>query len=197
IEDKNLIENHDEKNFEYDKKENEFGLWTGSKPTDLITNRYSIMYNQFKALLAKRYIHIIRNKLLSFAQIAIPVTFVVINLLYIKYAVIEPEQSPPLKIQLIDYNQNYAPYLFVNNFQQQTSLANVSKIYENFLNSNLNTQAFELNDTNAVELCQSNRQSIESYLSCLGRSSFRMLNKQHLIAVEFNSVKNRIIGHFN
>lgn len=163
----------------------------------MTTNRIIHLYNQITALLAKRYIHITRNKFLSTSQILIPIALVLINLLYIKYAVLEPEQSPALKMQLNDYGHNYAPYLINGNTEKNGYFFKISKIYENMLNSYLMTKSFQLNETKFVGLCQSSRKSIENYLSCLGRESFRMLNKEHFVAIEFNSDKNRIIGHFN
>ena len=137
-----------------------------------------------------------RNKFLSLSQILIPVALILINLLYIKYAVLEPEQSPALKMHLNDYGHNYAPYLIAGKTKSD-SFVKISNIYENMLNSFLKTKSFQLNETKYVGLCQSNRKSFENYLSCIGRASFRMLNKQHFVAIEFDSDKNRILGHFN
>ncbi|RNA25639.1 ATP-binding cassette sub-family A member 3-like [Brachionus plicatilis] len=174
------------KNFETDVDQ---CLWIGSKPEDLVIQKPLFRLKQFKALIKKRFIHTIRNKSLSLAQILIPVSFL---------AVLEPEQSPALKIKLSDYDHNYAPYS-IKGIQTNGILSKLSIVYKNLLITSQNTQTFELTETNKINMCKSDRDSVENYLNCLGRNSFRMLNKQHFIATEFSYFRDKIqiTGSFN
>ena len=65
-------------------------------------------------MIIKRYIHSVRNKSLIISQILLPVIILLTNLLYIKYAIAEPDDSPALKIDLLSYDQNYIPFTINN-----------------------------------------------------------------------------------
>lgn len=144
------------------------------------------------------------------SQLLIPVCWIIINLLYIKYAVITPEDSPPLKIDLKDYGQNYLPYLIVNenpkNPRFSNELNSVAQNYrEQMIKLSSEVKPFSLNETYVLDLCSDDRSSIEKYLSCLGRASYKKLNKEHFLATQFKSFNEssrkqflfNITAHFN
>jgi ATP-binding cassette, subfamily A (ABC1), member 3 len=160
-------------------------------------------------MIIKRYIHSVRNKSLIISQILLPVIILLTNLLYIKYAIAEPDDSPALKIDLLSYDQNYIPFtinnLYPTNIDFNQSINSIEKYYEKQLSEYSNVKAFELKDTSIVENCGEKRENIHSYLSCLSRVNYRMFTKEHFIATEFKihtseSRRNKlfqIITHFN
>jgi hypothetical protein len=64
----------------------------------IINSHY--FFNQFQALMIKRFIHSIRNKSLIISQLIIPLVILIINLVYIKYGPIKGGDSPSLNIQI-------------------------------------------------------------------------------------------------
>lgn len=163
--------------------------------------------NQFKALLYKRYIHTVRNKSLLLSQIILPVFILLVNLLYIKYAVAIVDESLPLRIDLAAYGHNYIPSIFINANTDNLNepLCSVSKYYKEQFSHLVDAKPFELNETNVLNFCDSTRNSIEDYLVCLSILSYKTLNKEHFIATEFkknslkygNNDKYTITGYFN
>ena len=187
----------------------ESGLLTGSKIEHIIQSKFLYMFSQFSALIGKRFIHSIRNKSLTLSQILLPIIILVINLFYIKYAVISEVDSTALKIDLNDYDRHYLPLSVVNEDKVDLQFLNtLSAYYKAHLTMHGRHKAvpFDLNNTDILPFCESARGSIEVYLSCLGRTSYIKLNKEHLVAVEMRNISlkrhqrnkvARLTGHFN
>lgn len=127
----------------------DFGLWTGSRASDL-THGAARVWLQFRALFFKRWVHSIRNLGLTLTQMLIPVFVMVIQLLYLKYAPLKPEDMPALAIDLGQYGINYAPYQYVYDVDaDQTELDYLKKLgttYSDLVNAYPKSEAFDLNE---------------------------------------------------
>nr|QUF59427.1 ATP-binding cassette transporter Abca3-1 [Brachionus angularis] len=177
------------------------GLWTGSKNEDLVYGMLFIL-QQFKALFFKRFIHSIRNKTLVISQIIIPIIFLLVNLVYIKYAPIKAEDSPPLHISINKYSNNFIPIKlgFYNSSPISDMTNNLSNLYQQTLNSSKNSFFFNLESNKTVSLCLNSRNNIDDFIGCLGRLSFSYIIDDYLVGTDFNIYNNKsveIIGHFN
>ena len=99
------------------------------------------------ALLYKRWVHTIRNKVLTITQIMIPIGVMIIQLLYLKLAPLKPTDMPSLEIDLAQYTRNNVPYKIetYSGAQNQIDILNqLSSIFENHINSYSNSEAFDL-----------------------------------------------------
>lgn len=124
----------------------EFGLWIGSDQRQHLVDPVRLVFQQFVALLFKRWVHTLRNKILTITQIMIPIGVMIIQLVYLKYAPLKPTDMPSLDIDLGQYAQNYAPYQIsapngLGNVQFLTQLADA---YESRFKSFANSEAFNL-----------------------------------------------------
>lgn len=138
------------------------GLWIGSNSNDLVSGFEHIIL-QFQALLTKRLIHSLRNKTLVIAQIIIPIGVLIINLLSLRYGPIQPEDSPALPIDLIRYSHNYVPFTVVSPNQTTQDIAEfmrqLSGLFAQTVDSRSNSKAFEINQTDVINLCTDSRGS--------------------------------------
>lgn len=171
------------------------GLWTGSRPQDL-NSGMSLLLQQYYALTVKRFIHSVRNKVLIVSQLIIPVAILFINLIYLKYGPIKVEDSPSLKITLSSYSTNYVPY-YVGNPADQ-SLTEISNYYTQSVRLNANSQPFNLrtSQTNqtVVDYCLERRETIDDFLSCVGRTSYNYLIDNYVTAAYFQNYTNNAFG---
>nr|QUF59428.1 ATP-binding cassette transporter Abca3-2 [Brachionus angularis] len=178
-----------------------FGLWAGSKNEDVVNGIFFIL-QQFKALFIKRFIHSIRNKTLVISQIIIPIACLLINLIYLKYAPIKPEDSPSLQINIKKYSNNFVPVKlgFYNSIPSSDVINDLSNLYQNTLNSSRNAKFFYLENNQTVSLCLNSRKNIDDFIGCLGRLSLSYIVDDYLVGTDFNIYNNKsveIIGHFN
>lgn len=129
---------------QYDEKE--YGLWVGSQPTDLVRGYVRIL-QQFVALLYKRYVHSIRNIVLTLTQIFIPIGLMIIQLLYLKYAPLKPTDMPPREINIGQYKTNYAPYkVNIYNDLSADLMNKLANAYQTRFDWYSNAEAFNLDD---------------------------------------------------
>nr|QNH67859.1 ATP-binding cassette transporter subfamily A member 3 X2 [Brachionus rotundiformis] len=178
-----------------------FGLWAGADSFDLIKG-ISLLGQQFYALIIKRLIHSMRNKALILTQIVIPVCCLLINLFYLKYAPIKPEDSPALEMTLNRYQNNFVPIKFNisssnENFEK---VAEIAQIYQKYVNTFKSASSFYLENNSSATECPYQRNNIDEYIGCLGRLSLSYIVDDNLVATEFtindfNDIS--IIGHFN
>lgn len=127
-----------------------------------------------------------------------------INLFYVKYVITRPVDSPPLRIDLSDYGVNYAPYDVIGDSYLINSTVDH---YKNKLLEYKQTIPFDLSDTSLLDYCSESRNNIDTYLDCIGRISYKALNKEHFVSTEFRYFDKdernpfndlmKIIGHFN
>jgi ATP-binding cassette subfamily A (ABC1) protein 3 len=185
-----------------------FGLWTGSKNEDRLFGVFLVL-QQFYALFVKRVIHTMRNKALIISQLVIPIAALLINLIYFKYAPIKPEDSPPLAMNLSRYSRNFAPFTLnrlgseaANTSSQISQLINeLSDMFTSRVNMHSNSRAFNLENTDIQSGCSSSRDSIDSFLACMGRVSLGNIIDSFVFGVDFNySVAEdrvKLVAHFN
>lgn len=124
----------------------EFGLWIGSDQRQHLVDPVRLVFQQFVALLLKRWVHTLRNKVLTITQIMIPIGVMIIQLVYLKYAPLKPTDMPSLDIDLGQYAQNYAPYQISapNGFGNLPFLTQLADAYESRFKSFVNSEAFNL-----------------------------------------------------
>lgn len=199
VEDDDLIETNDsdkavivEQNVTDDS-----GLLVGSKESDRVTNPFFKYAQQFYALIIKKFIHSLRNKILVISQIIVPIATLLIILLYLKYAPIKPEDSPALTITIEKYRQNNAPYRLLQN---STFLEDLSTFYQLQVNASSNSRAFDLQSNKTVTSCLHARDNIDQFLACIGRLSLNYINDNYIVAATFdgNSIDDlSITAHFN
>ena len=176
-----------------DEEETFFGLWTGSKKTDLLIG-FHRLWQQFQSQIIKHFIHSLRNKILIISQIIIPIMILLVNLLYIKYGDITPSDLPELSIDISRYGKNYIPFT-----TSDPNASPFSSVFSNQFKNYKDTQVFDLNIESLEPLCDYSRNSIENYLSCIGRNNLEMLNDNYLIAMDFSQKQSNITltAHFN
>lgn len=149
------------------------------------------------ALINKRLIHTLRNKVLTITQLLIPISVILLNLVYLKYAPVKPEDSPMLEMNISKYDKNYIPYL------RTSTVSSLGGFYENQFRSNEdNTQVYDLNERALFQKCSNSRSSIDDYLSCIGLVNFNYLDSNSVLAATMtgantNSSRLAMIGHFN
>jgi ATP-binding cassette subfamily A (ABC1) protein 3 len=155
----------------------------------LINDKFDYFFNQFQALMIKRFIHSIRNKSLIISQLIIPIVILIINLVYIKYGPIKGGDSPSLNIQISKYGKNFIP---VNTFKDKRLLFNhetlgsLSNSYIEQFRKFPNAHAHYLNDTSTAKYCKNHRISIDDYLRCLGDFSYTIYNTEYFIGCEMH-----------
>ena len=161
---------------------------------------FNLLLKQFSILIKKRFIHSIRNKALILTQLIVPIGVLIINLLYIKYGPIQPEDSPALEISISKYELNNIPYtLNGSNAADNLFLEKFASLYTSQFKNELDGTAFNL-DTNPIyEICKDKLGSIDEYLACLGRTNYYYLIDKTIVATTMSSILNkvRLIGHFN
>ena len=169
------------------------------------------LLNQFRAQITKRFIHTSRNKSLILSQLVFPAVLLVINLAFIKYGPIKYGDSPALPISLNKYSDNFVPLTFYNDDNSTKKFDYLNSLLNHYRNQLLkypNVKAFNLNETANIHFCLNARNSIEQYLSCLGRFSHRRLVAEHFVAVDFSYTdfiygrqrsksSLKVTGHFN
>jgi ATP-binding cassette subfamily A (ABC1) protein 3 len=186
-----------------------FGLWTGSKNEDRLVGPMLVL-QQFYALFVKRVIHTLRNKALVISQLVIPIAALLINLIYLKYAPIKPEDSPPLVMNLSRYSRNFAPFTLktIGNESINSSLNNkdlakeLSEMFAMQVNMHGNSRAFNLDSTDIQSGCAgAARDSIDSFLGCMGRVSLESIIDTFVFGADFNYVAHedrvKLVAHFN
>lgn len=178
-----------------------FGLWAGSQSFDLVKG-ISLVFQQFYALIIKRLINSARNKILILIQIVIPVVCLLINLIYLKYAPIKPEDSPALEISLNSYQHNFVPIkLNISSFDQQfNAVSKLAEIYKDSISTYKSSSSFYLENNSSASECPYQRDNIDDYIGCLGRLSLSYIVDDNLVATEFtvNEFDEiSIIGYFN
>lgn len=174
-----------------------FGLWTGSKQEDLV-HGIPFILQQFRALFMKRFIYSIRNKTLVVSQLVIPLCTLLINMIYLKYAPIKPEDSPALQMDISKYGDNFAPYLLTGQ-KNSDFIQKYASIYKSQLKGFKNTKVFDLESESVLDSCNSSRSSIDSYLTCLGEVDFNYVIDKTVLSATFDSTLENVtlIGHFN
>lgn len=182
-------------NVQQESSERDFGLWTGSKPSDLNFNFIRTL-QQFWALLNKRFIHAIRNKILTITQLLIPIGVMLLNLIYLKYGPVTAEDSPPLEMDISKYDKNYVPVLTQFDDNMYDTLGDM---YRKQFEGLRNTQAYKLNDQVLFGQCSDSVDSIDDYLSCIGIKNFDYLDSKSVLASTLTSNASRLslIAHFN
>ena len=152
-----------------------YGLWIGQKNSDLVFG-IRLIFQQFMILFKKRYIHSIRNKVLIISQIVIPISVLLINLFYLKYAPIKAGDSPSLTIDINKYSKNYIPYRLISD--EPIANASIINSLKEFYVSQFNGPnliPFNLNDNKTNQLCSNNRDTIDSFLACIGDLSINYI----------------------
>ena len=192
-----------------------FGLWTGSKNEDRLSGVFLVL-QQFHALFIKRFIHTIRNKALIISQLVIPIATLLINLIYLKYAPIQPEDSPALTINISRYSTNYVPFVLnklvidvdadvSSKSTNQKLIEALSESFKATINErHSNTKAFPLNSTEIVKICEKSRSSIDELISCAGRLNFQYVIDSFVLGADFNLISRdpntssiQLVSHFN
>lgn len=170
-------------------EDNDYGLWIGSSKTHLINNKFKNLFNQFKALIIKKYIQTSRNKALISAQLIFPLVLLIINIAFIKYGPIKFGDLPELSINIDRYTNNFLPFISESNdnsTQQKDNLSSLSYYLKQNLMNYSKVKIFDLKETDSITFCSTARKSIDAYLSCLGKISNRKLNTEHLTGISFN-----------
>nr|UOU03313.1 ATP-binding cassette subfamily A3-2 [Brachionus rubens] len=173
-----------------------FGLWAGSNDHDRVKG-IRLLWQQFSALTVKRLIHSLRNKILIISQIVIPILCLLINLIYLKYAPIKPEDSPPLAMDMNRYSTNNVPLKLIDTNQ---NTVNFASIYTNYVNSFKSSKAFYLQNDSTTGLCPDYRNDVDEYIGCLGRLSLSYIVDDYLVATTLNTNEKNgleIVAHFN
>jgi ATP-binding cassette subfamily A (ABC1) protein 3 len=176
-----------------------YGLWVGQKNSDLVFG-VRLIFQQFMILFKKRYIHSIRNKVLIISQIVIPISVLLINLFYLKYAPIKAGDSPSLTIDINKYSKNYIPYRLISD--EPIANAPIINSLKDFYVSQFNGPnliPFNLNDNKTNQLCSNNRDTIDNFLACIGDLSINYIVDNYLVGTDFNLTKDKVsmITHFN
>jgi len=180
----------------------DYGLWVGSKNSDLVFG-FNLLVKQFYTLILKRFIHSMRNKVLVIVQLLIPIGVLIINLVYLKYAPIKPGDSPALKIDIEKYRRNYIPldlHFGPGVSTNDSVIKTLSELYALQFNKTKNSLAFDLSSNETVALCQSSRESIQDFISCLGHLSLNYIVDDYIVATDFNELEKQnvsFIGYFN
>lgn len=137
-----------------------YGLWIGSQDQDLYFG-FAYIRQLFKALLVKRLIHSLRNKVLVISQIFIPLGVLMIDLVYIKFGPVKAEDSPQLILGLNSYRDNFVPYQV--NLSNQTDPSRINQIEEwaRYFTKSVDVystaQAFPINSSSIVDVCTKSR----------------------------------------
>ena len=180
--------------------EDTYGLWVGSNNSDL-NGSLDFYVSQFIALIQKRFIHTIRNKILIVSQILIPLVILIINLVYLKYAPIKAEDSPPLTIGLSPYSSNTLPYQIIatNDSDKDLVLQNLAKVFKHQLKNLKNTKYLDLKDNQTQPLCANQRHDIDDFLGCMSRIDLNNAVDRFLVAETFSYKDKKILvtAHFN
>jgi ATP-binding cassette, subfamily A (ABC1), member 3 len=174
----------------------EFGLFASSNAV----SGFPLLVQQFWALIRKRLIHSLRNKILIISQLIIPIGSLLINLYYLKYGPIKPIDSSPLKMDISVYKKNYVPYLLLNNSNFSYFTESFAQFYSSQFEKVPGTKAFDMNSNTTVNTCLSSRNSVDSLIECLGRLSLHYIIDNYIIACTLQSTSSgvtKITAHFN
>lgn len=125
-----------------------------------------------------------------------------VNLFYLKYGPIKPEDSPSLEMTLNRYQKNFVP-IKVNVSSDNEHFEKISKlaqIYNNKIKEYKSSIPFYLENNSSASKCPFQRDTIDDYIGCLGRLSLSYIVDENIVATEFtvnefNDIS--LIGHFN
>ena len=137
-----------------------------------------------------------RNKGLIISQLVIPLIILTMNLIFVKIAPIQSEDSPSLKMDFQHYPKNFVPFK-VN--ESSEILSSLSSYYTEQISKTPSTTSFNLNDTKTIDSCTDFRNNIDEFLGCIGSKNVFTLTDNYIVASTFES-KNEsisITAHFN
>lgn len=183
---------------EEDYDDDTYGLWIGSKNTDLVRGS-ALLLQQFSALIVKRITNSLRNRGLVVTQIIVPIAILLVNLFYVKYGPIKAEDSPALTMNLSSYSPNNIPY-FLSSENQSSFAHSAMKAYGAQFKSMPNTLAYDLSDNVTNANCLKQRSGIDEYISCIGRDNLYAYINNYIVGTEFkqvDSAKMAVVGYFN
>lgn len=137
--------------------------------------------------------------MLILVQLIIPIAFLVINLLIIKYGPIKNEELPALEISLSTYENTFVPYLQIE--KNDNSLNKLVNAYSFQLSKTKKIKQINLENKNSLvdSLCESSRNGVEEYLICLCEYSHLYLLDKSVVGATFEKIGQKLnfIGHFN
>ena len=146
-----------------------------------------LFLQQFHAMFVKRALHTLRNKLISFTQLVIPLFFTVMALIVVK-TFPGPRDSPPLTLSVDSFGDNVIVY---NEMSDKPSLdfKNLGKFYSSQFTKDSQTCKFVNNQTG-----YSKNPNIDDYLFSIGKQGVGQYNLHYLVGVElaFNSSLKKI-----
>ncbi|KAL3876097.1 hypothetical protein ACJMK2_033975 [Sinanodonta woodiana] len=128
---------------------------------------------QFWAMFIKRFLHTLRNKLITITQLAVPLFFTIMALIVIK-TFPGPTDSPPLDLTITKFGQNFIPYSIKNNASKINELAS---IYSHQFTDTETEKVFINNLTSNPDMI--------SYLLQKGHESVGQYNLKYMVAAEF------------
>lgn len=176
-------------------KNSDQALFVGLHPHERNEKLLDKYFQQFYALIVKKFIHSIRNLILIISQLIVPIACLFLILILVKYGPIQLKDSVPLNISLNSYYSNYVPYKPFNN-----SLDQLSQFYSNQFGDKA------LNLDSKLTNCSQSTNSIDSYLVCIGKLTeigLSLLTDNYIVGASFQSNTNefdnntKIIAHFN
>jgi len=179
--------NKSNKNFE--------GLFIGLKAderNDSFVAKYS---QQLWALLVKKFIYSLRNKVFVITQLILPVIFPFLIIFFVKFGPglfkLEIIDAPALNISIDSYQDNIVPF----NLESESSfLLELSSVYKSQFKKTSN-----LNKSNELPYCSESNRTMDDYLICVGNlrdNGLVKLTYNYIIGATFES-SNKIIAHFN
>ncbi|XP_005105583.1 ATP-binding cassette sub-family A member 3 [Aplysia californica] len=138
-------------------------------------HRVSLFAQQFWAMLLKRVLHTLRNKLITVTQLVVPLFFTVMGIIVLKTM---PSfiDMPPLPLTADQYGSNFVPYSSVKDWSK------LAQVYGSLFRNQPDTHPINVDDTPGYK----DDPSVVKFLIDQGEANVAAYNLRYQVAAEFN-----------
>lgn len=141
-----------------------------------------LFLQQFYAMFVKRALHTLRNKIVTFVQLAVPLFFTITSLIVIK-TFPGPHDSPSLNLTIEKLGENFVAYALPLNVTGEKDLVRMASFYSNQFRGNSETHVnFVNNDTRFMT-----DPNLTNYLLQQGQDGIGDYNLKFMVAADFQS----------
>lgn len=149
---------------------------------DLERNKNLVLFlQQFYAMFVKRALHTLRNKIVTFVQLAVPFFFTLISLIVIK-TFPGPHDSPALNLSTKALGENVVAYTIPPNVSDNEQLVIMSNFFAKQFSRKSETQVRFVNNETGF----SRHPNMLDYLLHQGNSSIGEYNLHDMVAADFS-----------
>lgn len=148
---------------------------------NLERNTHFLLFaQQFYAMFVKRALHTLRNKIVTFVQLAVPFFFTIVSLIVIK-TFPGPHDSPSLNLTISSLGENVVVYSLPANVSNHSVLWNMGHFYGNQFEEGVGTKVKLVNKEKGFK----EKPDIVNFLLSRGQESIGDYNLHYMVGANF------------